>query len=83
MLVILRTWEAEIVKIMVPSKPEQKNVCETPISMIKGQTWWCVPVIPAVVGSIKQEDHNSDQPSKKQALCQNQQRKRPQAGPKG
>jgi hypothetical protein len=31
----------------------------------KGWVWWCVPIIPATVGSIKYEAHGLDQPGQK------------------
>jgi hypothetical protein len=51
----LATWEAEIRRIKVQDQPwgKKKNSWGDPISTEENWTWWHVPVILAVTGSIK------------------------------
>jgi hypothetical protein len=49
--VILATWEAKIERIVVPGQPRQK-VCKTPSQQKEIWVWWCMPVIPAMTGSL-------------------------------
>jgi hypothetical protein len=58
MLLILATWEAEIVRIMIQGQPWQK-VCKTSTGKKKKKkksssswTWWYSSVIPAVEESV-------------------------------
>jgi hypothetical protein len=65
MPVILATWEAEIRKIAVRDQPGQKSSWDS-IPTEKSWMWWCTPVIPATVGSIKQTDDGQAHLDKKQ-----------------
>jgi hypothetical protein len=49
---ILATWEAEIGRITAPNKPRQKSFLDS-ILMEKSWVWWCKPVVPAIVESLK------------------------------
>jgi hypothetical protein len=58
--VILATWEAEIGRIMDSGQPRQKEKKTTtkkpvghPFQCKKKWSWWCVPVIPTMVRSLK------------------------------
>jgi hypothetical protein len=51
MPIILATWEAEI-KEDHGSKPAWAKNKKDPIS-INSWLWWCVPDIPAIMGSMK------------------------------
>jgi hypothetical protein len=41
----------------VPEQSEQNSLQDS-IKKEKKGAWWCVPVIPAMAGSIKQKDHD-------------------------
>jgi hypothetical protein len=59
--------EVEIWRISVVGQPgpKKKKVHETSILMEKSWAQWCMPIIPTMVGSLKQDDCGPGWPGQK------------------
>jgi hypothetical protein len=66
---ILDTWEAEIWNIMVQGQPRKKHTRHHHTQKKESQAWWYTPVIPAIAGSLKQEDQGPGQLGQKARPC--------------
>jgi hypothetical protein len=55
---ILAMQEAGNEKILIPGQSGPKKKLQDPISTEKRWAWRCVPVIPAMMGSVKYEDYS-------------------------